>query len=98
MDADAGNQMMENRRLPSYINLANNGGLRARAAAANAILEKCTLCPRQCRVNRLSGETGFCNTGSRAWVSSYGPHFGEEAPLVGSGGSGTIFFTHCNLG
>jgi len=89
--------MMVYNELPAYINLANSGGLRSRVEAANAILEECTLCPRQCRVNRLSGEIGFCQTGSRAWVSSYGPHFGEESPLVGSGGSGTIFFTHCNL-
>jgi putative pyruvate formate lyase activating enzyme len=48
-------------------------------------------------VNRISGETGICNTGKNALVSSYNAHFGEEAPLVGSHGSGTIFFTHCNL-
>jgi putative pyruvate formate lyase activating enzyme len=57
----------------------------------------CRLCPRQCGVDRLSGETGFCNTGRQAVVSSFNAHFGEEAPLVGRSGSGTIFFTHCNL-
>ena len=57
----------------------------------------CTLCPRECRVNRNEGETGFCRTGKLALVSSYNAHFGEEAPLVGQNGSGTIFFTHCNL-
>ena len=57
----------------------------------------CDLCPRQCHVNRLEGETGVCNTGQRAWISSFNAHFGEEAPLVGRNGSGTIFFTHCNL-
>lgn len=57
----------------------------------------CTLCPRTCRVDRLAGDTGICKTGARAWVSSCGPHFGEERPLTGTGGSGTIFFTHCNL-
>ncbi|PQP34656.1 radical SAM protein, partial [Desulfobacteraceae bacterium SEEP-SAG9] len=57
----------------------------------------CTLCPRRCKVDRMSGQTGFCKTGASAYVSSYNPHFGEEAPLVGSQGSGTIFFTHCNL-
>ncbi|MGD8266566.1 MAG: radical SAM protein [Desulfobacterales bacterium] len=46
----------------------------------------------------MAGEVGFCRTADRAWVASFSPHFGEEAPLVGSGGSGTIFFTHCNLG
>ncbi len=61
------------------------------------MLEECHLCPRCCRVNRLAGESGECHTTSQAVVSSYGPHFGEEAPLVGRHGSGTIFFTHCNL-
>ena len=69
-----------------------------RAEAARAVLSECTLCPRHCRVDRQSGELGFCRTGRRAWVSGCNPHFGEEAPLVGDGGSGTIFFTHCNLG
>jgi len=60
-------------------------------------LKECRLCPRYCGVNRLAGEIGKCRTTSQAMVSSYGPHFGEEAPLVGSHGSGTIFFTYCNL-
>ena len=64
---------------------------------ALALLENCFLCPRCCGVNRLEGEVGECRTGRQALVSSAGPHFGEEAPLVGSGGSGTIFFTNCNL-
>jgi len=61
------------------------------------MLEECCLCPRHCGVNRLVGESGKCRTASQAMVSSYGPHFGEEAPLVGRHGSGTIFFTYCNL-
>ncbi len=61
------------------------------------MLRECRLCPRWCKVNRLAGETGKCRTTSQAVVSSYGPHFGEETPLVGRHGSGTIFFTHCNL-
>lgn len=61
------------------------------------MLEECYLCPRQCRVNRLAGEKGKCHITDQVMVSSYGPHFGEEAPLVGSQGSGTIFFTYCNL-
>ncbi|MBU0607476.1 MAG: radical SAM protein [Armatimonadetes bacterium] len=69
-----------------------------RVAAANRLLSPCTLCPRECRVDRLAGETGFCHGGVRARVASTGPHFGEEAPLVGHGGSGTIFFSGCNLG
>jgi len=54
--------------------------------------------PRRCRVNRLAGEIGFCQTGAQARVAGYGPHFGEEAPLVGQHGSGAIFFAGCNLG
>jgi putative pyruvate formate lyase activating enzyme len=61
------------------------------------MLKDCHVCPRNCGVNRLEGETGFCRTGAKAMVSSANPHFGEESPLVGSGGSGTIFFTSCNL-
>ncbi len=61
-------------------------------------MNPCTLCPRMCKVNRSKGETGFCGIGDMAMVSSVGPHFGEESVLVGSGGSGTIFFAGCNLG
>ncbi len=61
------------------------------------MLEECHLCPRRCGANRLDGESGECHVTNQAIVSSYGPHFGEEAPLVGRFGSGTIFFTYCNL-
>jgi putative pyruvate formate lyase activating enzyme len=81
----------------AYQELYQSGELEERTERARAILECCELCPRRCRVNRLQGETGICRTANEAAVSSYGPHFGEEAPLVGSQGSGTIFFTHCNL-
>ncbi|MFC2122486.1 radical SAM protein [Bacteroidota bacterium] len=64
---------------------------------ARTLLEKCTLCPQKCRVNRLAGEKGKCQVASEVIISSYGPHLGEEAPLVGQHGSGAIFFTHCNL-
>jgi putative pyruvate formate lyase activating enzyme len=60
-------------------------------------LEECRLCPRACGVNRLAGESGQCRVTSQVIVSSYGPHLGEEAPLVGQNGSGTIFFSYCNL-
>ena len=83
--------------MAAYQELYHSGELEARIERARAILECCELCPRRCRVNRLKGETGVCRTANEAAVSSYGPHFGEEAPLVGSQGSGTIFFTHCNL-
>ena len=69
-----------------------------RITAAREKLRNCDLCPRNCGVDRLAGETGFCRTGESAWVASFAPHFGEETPLVGRNGSGTIFFTHCNLG
>jgi putative pyruvate formate lyase activating enzyme len=72
--------------------------LARRVRDARRILSACELCPRRCGANRLSGETGFCRVGHDPMISSYGPHFGEEPPLVGSHGSGTIFFTGCNLG
>ncbi|MBW2364550.1 MAG: hypothetical protein JRF25_05645 [Deltaproteobacteria bacterium] len=82
---------------PVYIESFKKGLLKKKAEAAWDILKSCVLCPRKCGVDRQSGETGVCKTGMNALVSSYNPHFGEEAPLVGSHGSGTIFFTHCNL-
>ena len=60
-------------------------------------LRNCEICPRKCHVNRLKGEKGFCQLGYLPMVSAYHPHFGEEAPLVGKYGSGTIFMTSCNL-
>jgi putative pyruvate formate lyase activating enzyme len=71
--------------------------LRERANALRALLNPCCLCPRDCRVDRISGGLGFCRTAASPVVSSFGPHFGEEAPLVGRHGSGTIFLTNCNL-
>jgi putative pyruvate formate lyase activating enzyme len=62
------------------------------------LLRSCVLCPHLCRVDRLAGELGLCATGAEPAIASAGPHFGEEPPLVGRGGSGTIFFTGCNLG
>jgi putative pyruvate formate lyase activating enzyme len=82
---------------PAYIKTFEKGLLRKKIHAAYKILNSCNLCPRRCRANRIAGETGVCKTAKQAWVSSYNPHFGEEAPLVGTHGSGTIFFTHCNL-
>jgi putative pyruvate formate lyase activating enzyme len=62
------------------------------------MMNPCVLCPRKCRVYRSRGEVGFCGINDKALVSSVGPHFGEEGALVGTGGSGTIFFAGCNLG
>jgi len=80
-----------------YIGAHRSGQLADAAEQAQAQLQACRLCPRACGVNRLEGDLGFCKTGARAKVSSANPHFGEEAPLVGRRGSGTIFFAHCNL-
>jgi putative pyruvate formate lyase activating enzyme len=82
---------------PAYIETYKKGLLKKKAEDARKILSSCVLCPRKCEVDRLSGETGICKTGSMAVVSSYNAHFGEEAPLVGRNGSGTLFFTNCNL-
>jgi putative pyruvate formate lyase activating enzyme len=82
---------------PAYIKTFEEGLLQEKIQTAYAFLSSCNLCPRKCRVDRLSGDTGVCNTAKHAFVSSYNPHFGEEKPLVGTSGSGTIFFTHCNL-
>lgn len=83
---------------PAYLKLSAQGELKDRIEALFKKVEKCDLCPRKCGVNRLKDEKGICKTGSKAVVSSFGPHFGEESPLVGHSGSGTIFFTFCNLG
>jgi len=83
--------------LAAYLELYGSGKLRERVDAAVSLLESCSVCPRSCSVNRLAGDLGKCCTPREAMVSSYGPHFGEEAPLVGRRGSGTIFFTNCNL-
>ncbi|HUS79650.1 MAG TPA: radical SAM protein, partial [Armatimonadota bacterium] len=83
---------------PTYLRLHESGELARRAEQAREMLAECAICPRQCRVNRLEDEIGFCGAGRQALVGSAGPHFGEERPLVGSGGSGTVFFAGCNLG
>lgn len=77
--------------------LYHTGKLRQRTEAAVSLLENCSVCPHSCGADRLAGDTGKCRTPREAMVSSYGSHFGEEAPLVGKHGSGTIFFTNCNL-
>lgn len=80
-----------------YQELYRSGELEDRAARALEMLRVCTICPHRCRANRLDGKAGICRTGSSAIVASYGPHFDEEKPLVGTHGSGTIFFSYCNL-
>jgi len=80
----------------AYLNLGSDE-LHARAQAAIASLADCRACPRDCRVDRLADKWSACKTGRHAVVSSCFPHFGEEDPLRGWNGSGTIFFSHCNL-
>ena len=83
---------------PAYLRLLRSEELKQRVAEAYRRLEACDICPRECGVNRRESAKGaVCRTGERALVCSYHPHFGEEAPLVGTGGSGTIFFAWCNL-
>ena len=81
----------------SYIEFYEKGFLRKRREELDKLLQDCHLCPRLCRANRWEDEKGFCGAGRRAVVSSYNLHFGEEPPISGYRGSGTIFFTHCNL-
>lgn len=83
--------------VPAYLKLSPDE-LRDKVRNAEEILKECVLCPRHCRVDRTSGELGFCRTKNKPFVASWGPHFGEEKPLVGRFGSGTIFFSYCNLG
>ncbi len=83
--------------MPSYIEIYKKGELHKRIEKAYGILKRCSICPWECGVNRLAGELGVCNTGERLVIWDYMPHFGEEAPLVGTNGSGAIFITYCNL-
>jgi len=82
---------------PGYLKLHQSGELRARGEKLMRILKSCQLCPRSCEANRLQGEKGFCQANAKLKISSYHPHFGEEPPLVGRYGSGTIFFANCGL-
>ena len=83
---------------PAYLKLHKTGELKERAYKLWAIMESCRLCPRKCRVDRHESERGFCQApGTTLVTASAHPHFGEEKPLVGDGGSGTIFLSHCNL-
>lgn len=82
---------------PSYLELYENGKLNSIINEAFKLLESCTICPRKCKVNRLKDQKGFCKTGLRPKVCSFMPHHGEEPPISGYRGSGTIFFSHCNM-
>ena len=82
---------------PAYGKLEKEGKLAERVEEAYSIFEECRLCPRECGVNRLDGEKGFCQAPLKVMVYVAQPHFGEEISLVGEHGSGTIFFSNCNL-
>ncbi|MBM3501162.1 MAG: radical SAM protein [Armatimonadetes bacterium] len=81
----------------AYLAQHESGELATRIERALGTLRECRLCPHECRVDRTAEKWGRCRTGRKALVSSVGPHFGEEEPLVGRGGSGTIFLASCNL-
>jgi putative pyruvate formate lyase activating enzyme len=87
---------MQNSFDPGYISLLLNGNLAERVKLAKNHLTECNLCPHECGINRKE-KVGFCRATDKVILSSYGPHFGEETPLVGENGSGTIFFGYCNM-
>lgn len=82
---------------PAYLRLHQSGELKKRGEKLWQVMKSCRLCPRSCGTDRLAGRRGFCGANSDLEISSSHPHFGEEKPLVGKGGSGTIFFTNCGL-
>lgn len=81
---------------PKYLKI-KDVDWKEKISQAYSLLQKCTLCPRNCEVARTKGERGYCRSGMQVMISSFSPHFGEEEPLVGKYGSGAIFFTNCNL-
>jgi len=87
---------MEDTTYPGYLKLGKKE-LKKRIKKAYQLMENCMLCPRKCGVNRIKGEKGYCRTGIDLEISSFYSHMGEEPPISGWNGSGTIFFTHCNL-
>lgn len=82
---------------PAYLESYHNGNLEKIIQKTFALLESCSICPRKCKVNRLKNERGFCKTGLKPKVCSFMPHHGEEPSISGTKGSGTIFFSHCNM-
>jgi putative pyruvate formate lyase activating enzyme len=82
---------------PAYMKMEREGRLAVLEKELWDIFRSCHLCPRGCGINRLDGKTGICSSTARLKIAAHHPHFGEERPLVGSGGSGTIFFSNCNL-
>lgn len=85
------------KNIPVYLKTQADGLLDRKIEELDSYLSPCVLCPRQCRANRVVDELGYCNAPYNLYISSASPHFGEESPLVGTHGSGTIFLSHCNL-
>ena len=83
--------------IPSYIAAARAGALRRAADSLEDRLSPCRLCPHRCGAKRINGDPGKCRLGAEILIENAAPHFGEEPPLVGVRGSGTIFFSSCNL-
>ncbi len=84
-------------KYPSYLDLLHSGELEKRVEASKKYLSPCTVCPRECRTNRLEGQKGICLSGRDVRVSSYNLHYGEEPPISGTRGSGALFFAGCSL-
>lgn len=82
---------------PAYLKTKTDGLLDKKIEELDSYLKPCMLCPRHCRASRAAGELGYCKAPDNIFISSAFPHFGEEKPLSGIHGSGTIFFSHCNL-
>jgi len=82
---------------PRYLEVYDSGRLDEIIGTTLLLLEECSICPRRCKVNRVKGEFGFCKTALLPKVCSYMPHHGEEPPISGKRGSGTIFFSCCNM-
>jgi putative pyruvate formate lyase activating enzyme len=83
--------------LPLYLEKLSLPELKAKSEELNSLMNECRICPNECNINRNKNELGICNSTNEVMISSVGPHYGEEPPLVGTNGSGTIFFTNCNL-
>ncbi|MGB5287825.1 MAG: radical SAM protein [Ignavibacteriaceae bacterium] len=83
--------------LPLYLEKLTLPEIKQRAETLHQLMIECRICPNECLAKRIEGETGDCHSTNEVIISSVGPHFGEEPPLVGTNGSGTIFFTNCNL-
>ena len=83
--------------LPLYLEKLTPNDLKDRSEAFHKLFEECRICPNECMAKRSEGETGECHSTDEVIISSVSPHYGEEPPLVGTHGSGTIFFTNCNL-